>query len=262
MIVDRQAVVLVLDDDPNVGEFVRATLPETTYRVVWRPTAHEAIRAAGDEPPDIAVVDIGLSADGSGFDLLKHLRADSETERIPIVMLTGSSDTLDRQRSLKMGADRYLIKPVSPETLRRVLAEMLAARDDMWWTMTLRSDQVQRLRELFFDATTEVPTLAIVVDDLRKLVENGERLQVFCLEIEPLFRVDERDHWESFDALRREFVRGLHVMIGPILGNDVVIATSHSGANDFYCFARGGRDAGDQTKLARDLERTARNTLK
>ena len=191
---DRQAVVLVLDDDPNVGEFVKAALPESTYRVVWRRTAEDAIRTAGEQPPDIALVDIGLSADGSGFDLLKHLRADSDTERIPVVMLTGSSDTLDRQRSLKMGADRYLIKPVRPETLRRVLAEMLAARDDMWWTMTLREDQVQRLRELFFDATTEVPTLAIVVDDLRKLIESGERLQVFCLEIEPLFRVDERDH--------------------------------------------------------------------
>jgi len=260
---DRQAVVLVLDDDPNVGEFVRSTLPETTYRVVWRPTADDAIRAAAEEPPDLALVDIGLNSDGaSGWDLLKHLRAQSGTERIPVVMLTGSSDTLDRQRSLKMGADRYLIKPVRPETLRRVVAEMLAARDDMWWTMTLRADQIQRLRELFFDATTEVPTLAIVVDDLRKLIENGERLQVFCLEIEPLFRVDERNHWESFDALRREFVRGLHVMIGPILGNDVVIATSHSGANDFYCFARDTRRAGDQTQLARDLERTARNTLK
>jgi len=259
---DRQAVVLVLDDDPNIGDFVKAALPEKTYRVLWHRTSEDAIRAAAEEPPDLAVVDIGLSADGSGFDFLKHLRAQGDTERIPVVMLTGSSDTLDRQRSLKMGADRYLIKPVRPETLRRVLAEMLAARDDMWWTMTLRADQVQRLRELFFDATTEVPTLAIVVDDLRKLLENGERLQVFCLEIEPLFRVGERDRWESFDALRREFVRGLHVMVGPILGNDVVIATSHSGANDFYCFARDGRHAGNQTQLGRDLERTARNALK
>src|SRR5918912_2631666 len=115
MIGDRQAVVLVLDDDPNVGQFVKAALPETSYRVVWQPTSEEAIRAAGEERPDVAVVDIGLSADGSGFDLLKHLRAESATERVPVVMLTGSSDTLDRQRSLKMGADRYLIKPVGAE---------------------------------------------------------------------------------------------------------------------------------------------------
>src|SRR5256885_15668529 len=61
---ERHAVVLVLDDDPNVGEFVKAALPETAYRVVWRRTSEDAIRAAGEEPPDIAVVDIGLSADG------------------------------------------------------------------------------------------------------------------------------------------------------------------------------------------------------
>jgi EAL domain-containing protein (putative c-di-GMP-specific phosphodiesterase class I)/DNA-binding response OmpR family regulator len=259
----RQALVLVLDDDANVGEFVRSALPETSYRVVWCDNAPDAMRATDEEPPDLALIDISLSSDSaSGWDLLKHLRGSSETERVPIVMMTGSSDTLDRERSLKMGADRYLIKPVRPETLRRVVAEMLAARDDMWWTVTLRADQVQRLRELFFDATTEVPTLAVVVDELRKLIESGERLQVFCLEIEPLFRVGERDHWDSFDNLRRDFVRGLHVMIGPLLGNDVVIATSHSGANDFYCFARDGRHAGNQTQIARDLERTARNTLK
>src|ERR1043165_5510356 len=87
---DRQAVVLVLDDDPNVGDFVRATLPEKTYRVLWHRTSEDAIRAAAEEPPDVAVVGIGLSADGSGFDFLKHLRAQSDTERVPVVMLTGS----------------------------------------------------------------------------------------------------------------------------------------------------------------------------
>src|ERR1041385_2830788 len=121
---DRQAVVLVLDDDPNVGDFVRATLPEKTYRVLWHRTSEDAIRAAAEEPPDVAVVDIGLSADGSGFDFLKHLRAQGDTERVPVVMLTGSSDTLDRQRSLKMGADRHLIKPVRPERSEEHTSEL------------------------------------------------------------------------------------------------------------------------------------------
>src|SRR5258707_5793589 len=100
-------------------------------------------------------------------------------------MLHGSSDTVDRERSLRMGADRYLIKPVRPETLRRVVGEMLAARDDIWWSMTLRNDQVQRLRELFFDATTEVATLAGVLDELRNQVEKGQTPHPLWLEVEP-----------------------------------------------------------------------------
>jgi len=257
----NHAVVLVLDDEEMVGTFVRAALPETKYRTIWRPDVESAIAAVHDEPPDLALVDIGLAEEGSGWDLLRHLRSRPETVNTPVVMLTGSADTVDRERSLRMGADRYLIKPVRPETLRRVANEMLSATDDLWWTMTLRPEQIARLRELFYDATTEVPTLAVVVDDLRRIIESGERMIVFCIEIEPLFRVGERDLWETFDDLRREFVRGLRVMVTPILGNEMIIATSHSGANDFYCFVRES-NAINIASVVRDLERTARASLR
>jgi len=252
--------ILVLDDDESVGRFVLATLKAPKYRTAWYPDLEHALAAVTAEPPDLALIDIGLEGEGTGWDLLRHLRSTAATEHTPVVMLTGSADTLSRAQSLKLGADRYLIKPVKPESLRRVVSEMLGARDDLWWSFRLPSEQVARIRELFFDATTELPTLAVVVDDLRRLVENGETLQVFCLEIEPLFRIGERNYWDSFDQLRHEFVRGLHVMVGPLLGNDVTIATSHTGANDFYCFAR--KPTGVQTQTTRNLERTARTALR
>jgi EAL domain-containing protein (putative c-di-GMP-specific phosphodiesterase class I)/DNA-binding response OmpR family regulator len=255
-----KAVILVLDDDEAVGRFVRAALVETSYRTIWHPDVSGAIAAVEEEPPDLAVVDIDLGPAESGWDMLRFLRSQPSTENVPIVMLTGSADTFNRERSLRLGADRYLIKPVEVETFRRVVGEMLSVRDAMWWTMSLRTDQVSRLRELFYDATTDVPTLAVVVDDLRKLIEQGETLNVFCIEVEPLFRVGEHELWESFDALRREFVRGLRVMVAPVLGNEVIIGTSHSGANDFYCFARGPITSIGQT--VRDLERVARAALK
>jgi EAL domain-containing protein (putative c-di-GMP-specific phosphodiesterase class I)/DNA-binding response OmpR family regulator len=258
----RQAVILLVDDDPEIGAYVRATLSDTNYRVIWCSDVAGAIRAVEEDPPDLALVDITLGGNETGWDFLRHFRARRESERTPTVMLTGSSDTVDREKSLRMGADRYLIKPVRPETLRRVVGEMLAARDDIWWSMTLRNDQVQRLRELFFDATTEVATLAVVVDELRKQVEGGHTLHVFCLELEPLFRLGERDQWDALDRLRREFVRGLRVLVAPILGNDVVIATSHSGANDFYCFAHNHRTGINAAHTARELEKSARTVLK
>jgi EAL domain-containing protein (putative c-di-GMP-specific phosphodiesterase class I)/DNA-binding response OmpR family regulator len=257
----RQALVLTLDDDESIGAFVRATLPDNRFRTFWSGEVATAIRAVESDPPDLAIIDIDLNASGSGLDLLRFLRSNPDTAAVPVVMLTGASDTLNRERSLRLGADRYLIKPVRPDTLRRVVDEMLAVRDDMWWTMTLNAEQVTRMRDLFIDPTTDMPTLAVIVEDLRKLIEKGETLQVFCIEIEPLFRIGERNIWESFDTLRREFVRGLHVMIGPILGNDVIIATSHSGANDFYCFVREQRLA-NLTQISRDLERVARSSLK
>jgi EAL domain-containing protein (putative c-di-GMP-specific phosphodiesterase class I)/DNA-binding response OmpR family regulator len=258
---NRQAVVLILDDDESVGIFVRAALSETTYRTLWRSNVADAVAAAEEDPPDLALVDIDLGGGEHGWELIRALRANPVTQSVPIVMLTGSADTMNRERSLRSGADRYLIKPVRPETLRRVTDEMLSVRDDMWWTMTLRTDQAARLRELFFDPTTDVPTLAVVIDDLRRLVEGGDTLAVFCIEIEPLFRMGERNLWDAFDDLRREFVRGLRVMVAPLLGNDVVIGISHSGANDFYCFSK-AHDTTSIAQTARELERVARASLK
>ncbi|HEV7764642.1 MAG TPA: EAL domain-containing protein [Thermoanaerobaculia bacterium] len=257
----RQAVVLVLDDDESVGKFVQNALDSATCRTLWRATVPDAIAKLDDDLPDLALIDIELGATENGWDPMRALRDRPETRTIPIVMMTGSSDTMNRERSLRMGADRYLIKPVSAETLRRVTGELLSVRDDIWWTMTLRTEQAARLRELFFDPTTDVPTLAVVVDDLRRIVERGDTLLVFCIEIEPLFRMGERNLWDAFDDLRRHFVRGLRVMVGPLLGNDVVIGTSHSGANDFYCFAVAHPSA-NVPQIARDLERVARATLK
>ncbi len=255
----RQPLILVLDDEENAGAFVRAALPQSVFRIGWAPTLDEATRLISASIPDLAIIDIGQHTE-NGLALLKTLRSDRDTERMPVIMLTGSSDTLDRVRSLRLGADRYLIKPVKPETLRRVVNEMLGARDAMWWTANLRSDQIDRVRELFYDATTEVPTLAVVVDELRRAVESGDALQVYCIEIEPLFSVAERGRWDAFDTLRREFVRGLQVLVVPILGNEVVLATSHVGANDFYCFVRDA-NRGNQAQVARDLERRARNMI-
>src|SRR5204863_5636631 len=72
------------------------------------------------------------------------------------------------------------------------------------------------------------------------------------------------EQWDALDKIRREFVRGMRVLVAPILGNDVIIATSHSGANDFYCFAhdRSGAVPSQHGHIARDLERSARLVLK
>lgn len=261
MVVRKQAVVLVVDDEESVGTLVKAALPEKSFRIIWRPTVEAAIKVLEEQHPDVALLDIDLHGPKQGWELLKRIRSDRDLGSMPVVMITGSSDTLNRQKSLRMGADRYLIKPVEAETLRRVVRELMASRDEIWWTVTMQEEQIRRLRELFFDTTTDVPTLALVVDDVRRLIESGHTLHVICLEIDPLFRAAERDLWESFDKLRREFVRGLRVMAAPILGNEVIIATSHAGANDFYCFARAVPGT-NVAVLARDLERTARNALR
>src|SRR5229473_3108373 len=96
-----RAVVIVLDDEEMVGAFVHATLPETAFETVWAPTVTSAIEQANEIAPDLALIDIDLDGDGSGWEFLRHLRTNAATENTPVVMLTGSADTLNREKSLR-----------------------------------------------------------------------------------------------------------------------------------------------------------------
>src|SRR5215218_7238551 len=104
----RQALVLVVDDDAAVGAFVREVLSKSRYRTEWCPDVEDALHFVQNDVPDLALVDIDLGPDSSGWDFLRAIRADETTAKVPVVMLTGHSDTLNRERSLRAGADRYL----------------------------------------------------------------------------------------------------------------------------------------------------------
>jgi EAL domain-containing protein (putative c-di-GMP-specific phosphodiesterase class I)/DNA-binding response OmpR family regulator len=255
----RRANILLIDDDESIAKFIGSVLPKRQFNLIWAPTVQRALELIHGRSPDLVILDIFFPQE-SGWDFLRFLRGQTQTSRVPVVILSASDDTLDRETSLRMSADRYLIKPVQATTVRRVVKEMLIARDDLWWSLSLPDEQAGRLRELLFDLTTDIPTLALVVEDLRKVIEAGERLNVYCLEIEPFFRLDEKNYWEQFDGLRREFVRGLYLRVVKIVDADAVIATSYTGSNEFYFFSRARR--GDEpAKVARDLERAARKML-
>lgn len=252
--------VLLLDDDPVLADFVRSSLIARDYELVWTTSVRAALDSLAATRPDIAIIGLSLR-NGSGWDFLGPARANPDLARLPIIVFTVSRDTLDREKSLRMGADRFLVKPVTRTVLRRVVNELLATRDDVWWAMSMPAPEVKRMRELLLDPATDLPTLALVIGELRSVLERGDALHVYCLELEPLFHLGERHSWESFDSLRREFVRGLHVVVSPLAGPDVLISTSHPEANDFYLFSTHPSAAGSDARVARDLEGAARKLL-
>lgn len=227
--------VLLLDDDPSMIALIRSALPANSFDLLSASSLDEATTMVSPEL-DIVLVDLRLPV-GSGWDLIQTLRKRPETNAIPIVVITADENERDREQSLQRGVDRFLTKPLNPQLVRRTLTELLAERDENWWSLSIRPEESERLRELMFDPVTEVPTLAYVVQRLRSLVEGGHSFTVFCIELEPLVRVGERVRWETLDQIRRTFVRGLHLTAPKLLGEAVTVATSHTGANDFYCFS-------------------------
>jgi two-component system response regulator MprA len=118
---DPRPLVLVIDDEPGIVDFVQIGLRNEGYRVAVAGTAADGLELVRREPPAAVILDVGLP-DGDGFDLLATIRAESD---VPIVMLTARGEVDDRVRGLDLGADDYIAKPFHfAELLARVRAHL------------------------------------------------------------------------------------------------------------------------------------------
>jgi two-component system KDP operon response regulator KdpE len=112
--------VLVVDDEPQIRRFLRATLVAHGYGVVEAGSGREALERATTERPDIVILDLGLP-DIDGVEVLRRLR---EWSRVPVIVLSVRSDERDKVAALDNGADDYVTKPFGAGEL---LARMRAA---------------------------------------------------------------------------------------------------------------------------------------
>jgi two-component system KDP operon response regulator KdpE len=99
--------VLVVEDEPHMRRFLRASLTSNGYRVLEAGTMAEAGLLATSHNPELYLVDLGLP-DGDGIDLTKSLRAWTSA---PVIVLSARGRELDKVAALDAGADDYLTKP-------------------------------------------------------------------------------------------------------------------------------------------------------
>ena len=111
--------VLLVEDEPSVGELVRGYLTRDGYRVIWVRSGDEALAELDRHPVRLVLLDIGLPG-RDGFDVCRDIRARSQ---VPILMLTARDEEPDRIVGLEVGADDYVTKPFSP---RELVARMKA----------------------------------------------------------------------------------------------------------------------------------------
>ena len=107
--------ILIVDDEPQILRFLRASLPAHGYECVEAATGAAAIKAFAAERPDAVILDLGLP-DRDGFTVIETIRAGALT---PIIVLSARSDVEGKVKALEMGADDYVTKPFD-------MAELLA----------------------------------------------------------------------------------------------------------------------------------------
>ena len=116
------ARILIVEDEEPLTLLLRYNLEAEGYRVDVAARGDDAEIRLKEGLPDLVVLDWMLPG-VSGIELCRRLRAHSDTERLPIIMLTARGEESERVRGLATGADDYLVKPFSvPELLARVKA--------------------------------------------------------------------------------------------------------------------------------------------
>src|SRR5499425_15436 len=106
---ENSPVVLVIEDEPQIRRFLRATLSAYGYRFVEAATAQEGLMHAATRQPEIVILDLGLP-DLDGLELTRRLR---EWTTVPIIVLSARGQEADKVTALDAGADDYLTKPFS-----------------------------------------------------------------------------------------------------------------------------------------------------
>jgi two-component system KDP operon response regulator KdpE len=146
------ARVLVVDDEPQILRFLRASLGASGFDVIEAETGAAALKRAAADAPEILVLDLGLP-DMDGKDVIKSLREWSE---IPIIVLSARAREAEKIEALDLGADDYVNKPFG-------IGELLAR---------LRAALRHRLRQQ--GATPVVKVGDLKIDIARHKVMRGE----------------------------------------------------------------------------------------
>ena len=119
--------ILVIDDDPLLGEILRFKLGSHGHKVTVVSDSSEAVATALALRPDLIVLD-SMMPIVSGPEVLAELKRDRDTGAIPVIMLTARKRQEDVVQALVAGANDYITKPFMPEELALRIAGLLDRR--------------------------------------------------------------------------------------------------------------------------------------
>lgn len=119
------SLVLLIDDEPGMGQLVRMSLDDNGARVVQVKDLAEAIAAARKERPSAVLLDLSLG-NQDGLTLLPQLRREPSLTEVPIIVFTIHNSR--EREAIEEGADGFVAKPFKAASLRDVIEEHIGQR--------------------------------------------------------------------------------------------------------------------------------------
>lgn len=121
------ALILIVEDNDKNLKLVRDVLTFKGYDVIAAETGEEGVRLALERCPSLILMDIRLPGI-DGVEALRRLRAEGATRRIPVMAMTASVMTEDRQKVMGAGFDAYQSKPLNVTEFVAAVAQLLERR--------------------------------------------------------------------------------------------------------------------------------------
>ncbi len=211
--------ILIVDDDPDILDVLRLTIPEEEYEVVEARDGQEALDKVYERPPDLAILDYVMpKIDGPS--LCRKLKKDVLLRHMPIIMLTGKGEVKDKVQGLDAGADDYMVKPFEPEEL---LARIRT---------TLRRSQ----RDLDASPLTRLPGNVSIFNEIDRRIKSGEKFAVGYVDLDKFKIFNDKYGFTWGDRIIQQTARVVikaveekgssDDFLGHIGGDDFVIVTA------------------------------------
>jgi chemosensory pili system protein ChpA (sensor histidine kinase/response regulator) len=122
--VEKEKVIVLVDDSISVRKFVGRMLEKGGYRVKLAADGLEALEVISQTPCDLVITDLEMPRT-NGYELLAHLRNDPQTRATPVMVVTSRAGMKHRERAMKEGASAFLTKPVQEEQFLAAVGRLI-----------------------------------------------------------------------------------------------------------------------------------------
>lgn len=112
--------ILIVDDEQDILDLIKYNLEAEGYHTLLARDGVQALKLAQTGSPDLIILDVMLPGK-DGWQVMRELRQNSDTKNIPVIFLTARSSEIDEVVGIELGADDYIIKPIS---IRKLLARV------------------------------------------------------------------------------------------------------------------------------------------
>ena len=117
--------ILLVDDEPDILEFMEYNLKKEGYIVLLAKNGAEAVEIAKREIPQLIILDI-MMPEMDGYEAMKRIRAQIKFKNIPVIALTAKAMKDDKQKCIDAGANDYIAKPIDVERLLSLMRVWLS----------------------------------------------------------------------------------------------------------------------------------------